>query len=92
MQQQLIAAFERTLEFLAESQDSSLSNKTATEAGDILESELKRLRDGRSFSFFGKSKIKFLFMPTGALQEISIVNGWGDDYLEISAVVDQYID
>ena len=89
---ELIAAFERIVEHLKKSKDSALSNKTAVEAEKILESELKRLKDGRQFSFFGKSKIKFLFLPTGALQEISIVNGWGDEYLEISEIVDRDID
>lgn len=45
----------------------------------------------KRFSFVGKSKIKFLFLPTGALQEISITNDWTDEYLQISEIIDEYI-
>ena len=31
-----------------------------------------------------------LFAPTGAIQEISIENGWGTEFLRISEVVDQF--
>jgi hypothetical protein len=30
-----------------------------------------------------------LFAPTGAIQEISIDNGWGTKFLRISEVIDQ---
>lgn len=89
--QKLIAALGEAVDLLERSENSAMSNKSALEAKNILEKELKRLRENKNFSFFGKSKIKFLFLPSGALQEISIVNGWGDEYLQISAIVDEYI-
>ncbi len=89
--QDLISALEKTIGFLEKSEDSAWSNKTALEAKNILIKELKIFEEKQTFSFFGKTKIKFLFLPTGALQEISIDNGWGDEYLKISEIVDKYI-
>ena len=31
-----------------------------------------------------------LFAPTGAIQEISIENGWGTEFLRISEVIDRF--
>lgn len=89
--QKLISALEKTIDFLNNSEDSIMTDKSAFEVQEILEKEIKRLKENKNFSFFGKSKIKFLFLPTGALQEIAIVNGWGDEYLQIAAIVDEYI-
>lgn len=33
--------------------------------------------------------LKILIAPTGSLQEISIDNGWGDDFIEISSRLDK---
>ncbi len=33
-------------------------------------------------------KVEILFAPTGTLQEISIDNGWGDRFIELSIKVD----
>lgn len=89
--QKLIFALEKTVFLLKSSEDSIWSNQTAVEAKAILEKELDKLKKTGKFSFFGKSKIKLLFVPTGALQEISIDNGWGNEYLQISEVVDEFI-
>lgn len=37
-------------------------------------------------------QLGFLFAPTGAIQETAIDNGWGDDFLRLAALVDQYTD
>ncbi|HEX8248118.1 MAG TPA: hypothetical protein VF599_08105 [Pyrinomonadaceae bacterium] len=89
--QELISALEKTIELLEKSGDSIWSNTTVNEVRDILERELHGLRENQNFSFSGKSEVEFLFLPTGALQEISISNGWGGEYLKISAIVDKYI-
>jgi hypothetical protein len=90
--QELISALKETIDLLEGSEDSALSNQGAGEARSILEKELASFTKTQKFTFFGKSKIKFLFMPTGALQEISISNNWGDEYLRISEIVDKYIE
>ena len=89
--QELISALKQTIDLLEMSEDSALSNQGASEAQAILKKELVSFTEKQKFTFFGKSKIKFLFLPTGALQEISISNNWGDEYLKISEIVDRYI-
>jgi hypothetical protein len=37
-----------------------------------------------------KRHLGFLFAPTGAVQETAIENGWGEEFLRISDVVDQF--
>lgn len=36
-------------------------------------------------------KLKWLFVPTGILQEISLSNGWGERYTELSEEFDKLI-
>ena len=86
----LISALEKTIEFLEVSEDSDWSAQSANDAKNILKEELKSLKEKRRFTFAGKSKIKFLFLPTGTLQEISGSNGWSDEYLQLSKIVDSY--
>lgn len=35
--------------------------------------------------------LSLLFAPTGAIQETSIDNGWGNDFLRISEVIDELL-
>lgn len=37
-------------------------------------------------------KINLLFAPTGDLQEISISNGWGEKFIEVSSKFDKLTD
>ena len=59
------------------------------EATQSLESEAARARDRQSID---TERLKMLFAPTGAIQEIARENGWGDDFLRISRIIDQSID
>jgi hypothetical protein len=36
------------------------------------------------------SDLQLMFAPTGVFQEISISNGWGDEFLKISQTFDRY--
>ena len=88
---ELFLAFERTLELLNRSEDSLWSTETVDEMKSLFEKELAEFREKRKFSFWGKCKIRFLFLPTGALQETANSNGWHDEYMKISRVVDNYM-
>jgi hypothetical protein len=35
--------------------------------------------------------VSFLFAPTGTLQEISLENGWGDEFIELSIKIDELV-
>ena len=89
--QELISALERTIKLLENSEDSAWANFSVDEAVKILRFELENCRETQRISFLSKDQIRFLFLPTSALQEISIDNGWGDEYLEIAAVIDKYL-
>ena len=52
-----------------------------------LESEIDRIKNSQPQD---AKRIGFLFAPTGPIQETSIDNGWGDEFLRIAEVVDQF--
>jgi hypothetical protein len=87
---EFVLALEKTLEFLQNSQhDGGLA--VIDNAKLIVEKSLAGYRKDKAFSFRDKGKIRFLFLPTNELQEISVLNGWGDEYMEIAKVVDSFL-
>lgn len=52
-----------------------------------LESEIVKAKNSQPIDL---KLLSTLFAPTGAIQEISIDNGWGDEFLRISALIDQF--
>jgi hypothetical protein len=52
-----------------------------------LEAEIVSIRESRSVN---KGALRLLYAPTGTIQDTSIDNGWGDEFLKISEVVDQF--
>jgi len=52
-----------------------------------LESEVVKAKN--SWPIDAKN-LSLLFAPTGAIQETSIANGWGDEFLRISETIDQF--
>lgn len=88
---ELISAFEEIIELLKKSEDTIWANYSVEEAIQIFQTELENYKQTQKLSDSGKSGIHFLFLPTGALQEISIDNGWGDEYVQIANVFDKYL-
>lgn len=85
-----VFALERTLELIQNSKyDGGLV--CLEESIPLLEKQLADYRKNGKFGFWGKCKLRFLFLPTNELQEISIINGWGDEYLKIAETVDCYL-
>ena len=41
--------------------------------------------------FSYNEKIKFLFAPTGDLEEIAISSEWGEEYIQLSEIIDKHI-
>lgn len=89
--QELISAFEKTIRLLEDSEDSVWANYSVKEAREILQSALENYRQTQKISSPLRSQINFLFLPTSALQDIAIDNGWGDEYLKIAHVIDKYL-
>lgn len=88
---ELISAFERIIDLLDQSEDTIWANYTVDEAKEILQTELENYKQTQKLSDSGKSRINFLFLPTSALQEISMDNGWGDEYIKLSNIFDKYL-
>lgn len=89
--EELFSAFEKIIELLENSEDTIWANYTVVEAKEILQTELKNYKQTQKLSDSAKYRINFLFLPTGALQEISIDNGWGNEYLKIADIFDKYL-
>jgi hypothetical protein len=82
----LNSALEETISFLRNSQSSDWAGMSVEELILELESEIESIKNSQSAD---AKRIGFLFAPTGPIQEISIDNGWGDEFLRVSEIVDQ---
>src|SRR5688500_9866547 len=86
--EKLIAALEETISYLKLSQASDWSSLPVEEIIRRLEREVAK---ARSLKPMDVNLLERLFAPTGAIQEISIDNGWGTRFLRISEIVDEFI-
>ena len=86
--EELVTAIENAVLLLRKSQPSIWGTLSPVEAIELLEIKLNKIRTSQKFD---KKLIQSLFAPTGSIQEISIDTGWGDEFIEISEVVDRYI-
>ena len=76
-----LKAFNELIELLSKSEDSGFAVATIKEITTEVISAKKSIEVGGKKS---AEKIQILFAPTGALQDTSIDNGWGDKYLELA--------
>ena len=84
--EKLNSALEETISFLRNSQSSDWAGMSVGELILELESEIERIKNSKAAD---AKRIGFLFAPTGPIQEISIDNGWGDEFLRLSEIVDR---
>jgi hypothetical protein len=82
----MIAVLSRVKELLARSQESLWAGRAPAEVAAVLDAELRSLAEGGRLH--DKTGLALLFVPTGDLQEISMANRWGDEYLELSGRFD----
>ena len=60
---------------------------------DELNTDLSNLVQGiRTNDASTFSKLEFLFAPTGSFQELSIDNGWGEEFIQLSTIFDHQIE
>jgi len=85
--EKLIAALEDAIRYLRVSGSSAWASMSVDEMIQALETELAKCRDSGRYD---AHNLAFLFAPTGPLQEAAIDNGWGEEYLRISADIDQF--
>lgn len=86
--EKLISTLEDTIAFLQNSGISFWSHTTAEEIIAKLEAEVAK---ARSLEPVDTETLKILFAPTGVIQETSIDDGWGNEFLRIAEVVDRFI-
>jgi len=84
----LINALQETIQFLQDSQDPIYSHLTVAEIIQQLEEELTKIKNSKQID---KNRLSLLFGPTASIQETSIDNGWGQEFLELSSIVDNYL-
>ena len=85
--EKLISALDETISFLRNSRSSAWAATSLEALIDELASETNRIKNSEPPD---TKRIRMLFAPTGSIQETSIDNGWGDEFLRISKIVDQF--
>ena len=85
--EKLISVLEETLILLRSSESSDYSSMPVDEMIEKLAIELEKAGSSQAMD---AELLSFLFAPTGPIQETAIDNGWGEEFLRISKVVDQF--
>ena len=83
----IVQALQRTLQQMDASRPSAYA-PDVTEVAQQLRVVVAALESGAPVD---RAHVKFLFAPTGAIQEASLANGWADEFLSLSKVVDAYV-
>jgi len=83
----LIAALQETISYLHKSKSSVWAGISVDEIVQDLESEIAKSQNSLRPD---TNLLKLLFAPTGTIQDTSIDNNWGDEFLRISQIVDQF--
>jgi len=84
----VLQALRRTGDLLAASRDSDWTPSTGAETAAELATIVTAIEAGRGVD---RSSLRLLFLPTGPVQEISLVNGWADEMQRLADVVDRYV-
>jgi hypothetical protein len=84
----LLDALRRTVELVETSERSGWANEGIERTAERLRTAIAALEAGAPVD---RADLGVLFAPTGAIQETSIDNGWGDEYLTLSAIVDGFL-
>ena len=85
--ERLIFALEETISYLRKSQSSDWAPMPVEEIIRRLEAEVDKAKNAKPMDV---NVLAHLFAPTGIIQEISIANGWGARFLQISEVIDNF--
>ena len=87
MVEKLITALEGTILFLRNSQSSDWASVSVEEIIPQLEAEINKAGKSQPIN---ANLLSLLFAPTGAIQEIAIDNGWGNEFLRVSQIIEQF--
>ncbi len=85
--EKLATALEETILFLKQSEDSFWSSLSVREIITQLEDEIRKIKSSENID---ARRLGLLFAPTGCIQDTSIDNGWGNEFVELSKVIDEF--
>ena len=83
----LVKALDQTVLFLKDSEDSLWSSLSVQEIIDQLETEINKIKKSQQIDL---KRLSYLFAPTGCVQDISIDNGWRNEFIELSNIIDRF--
>jgi hypothetical protein len=84
----ILQALQRTLELVQGSRSSLWATDDTEEIARHLRSAIDALAAGADVDV---STLRRLYAPTGSIQDTSLDNGWGEEYLVLSQVVDTFV-
>ena len=85
---EILEALRRTGDLVSRSDDSAWSTYSAQKIEAKLAAVIRSVEAGHK----PRIRLRLLFFPTADLQEISIANGWGEEFLALAGVVDDYLE
>ncbi len=83
----VLGALVRTLELVRVSEESIWTNTSKSRIETVLSDAIMALGKGDTID---SRDLQFLFLPTGAIQETAVDNGWGGEFLALAESVDDY--
>jgi len=84
----VMEALRRIRELVASSRSSSWANEDVEVISRHLDAAIVALESGAPVD---RANLRLLVAPTGALQETSLENGWGDEFLSLSRAVEAFL-
>lgn len=84
----VVAALLRTLELVESSRTSAYAHDTVEDIAQRLRTAVTALESGGPVD---RSGLGLLFAPTGSIQDTSIDNGWAEEFLAVSGVIDRFL-
>lgn len=84
----ILATLKRALELVNASRNSAWAGGRVQQFAAELEAVIAALESQRAFD---RDELRVLFAPTGPLQELSLDNGWGDEFLSLAERVDAFL-
>lgn len=88
MSQEAARALRRTLELVESSQSSIWANDEVETISKHLRAAISALESGTPVDL---ELLSVLFAPTGDIQETSLANGWGDEFLSLARALDAFL-
>ena len=86
---ELVELFEKLLELLEASKDSIWSDMGVKDTKKVLLDAVSSLKTTRRVRL---SKLYYIFLPSAPLQEISIENGWAEEFLKLAEKFDTCVE